>query len=137
MKRILNITSDQYKVSLPNIDSVNISNLNDIINCSVDTIFCYILEYINENTLVDTIHSLLHKLRPSGNLIIRFSDFKKICESYIGSSISGSELLNEARGKHNILSIDFIMSRLLDNVQISKIDYDENIIVMIITRNNI
>lgn len=137
MKRILNITSDTHKVSLPNIDNINISNLDSIVNCSTDTIFCYILEYLNEATTVATIHGLLNKLRPSGSLVIRFSDFKKICELYIGGSLSGSDLLGQARGKNNILSIDYIINIISNNFQVSKIDYDENTIVMVISRNSI
>lgn len=137
MKRILNITSDTHKVSLPNIDNINVSNLDSIANCSADTIFCYILEYMNETTTVDTIHRLLNKLRPSGSLVIRFSDFKKICELYIGRSLSESDLLGQTRGKNNILSIDYIVNIIANNFQVSKIDYDENTIVMVISRNSL
>jgi len=137
MKRTINIFTDIARVHIPNTDSVDLSRINDIVNCSTDTIFSYILEYVGPEHLVKIISLLLEKLRPEGNLILRFANIKKICELYVKNEITDKDLLTFVENKKNILSIDQIMSIMNDKFTIVKIDYIDNHIVIIIQRKSI
>lgn len=136
MKRIINISTDIARVSIPNVDSVDISRIDSIVNYSIDTIFAYILEYIKSEELLGLINRLLNKLRPEGILIIRFSNLKKISELYLKDEISDKDFLNTVANKHSVLSVDQMISLINEKFVIAKIDYIENQIVVIIQRKS-
>jgi predicted SAM-dependent methyltransferase len=137
MKRTINVFTDAARVHIPNTDAVDISRLEGVINCSIDTIFNYILEYISPEHLTSIMDLLLDKLRPEGNLIIRFANITKICETYTKNEISDKDFLGFMQNKKNILSIDRVTSIIKDRFVITKIDYLDNHIIMIIQRKSI
>lgn len=137
MKRTINIFTDTARVHIPNTDSVDISRLGDVISCSIDTIFNYVLEYILPENLNSIMDLLLDRLRPEGNLIIRFANIKKICETYTKNEISDKDFLGFMQNKKNIMSIDRVTSIIKDQFVITKIDYLDNHIIMIIQRKSI
>ena len=49
MNRNINIYCDTAKDIIPNIDNINISKIKDIINFSVDYIYCGILEHVSKH----------------------------------------------------------------------------------------
>lgn len=137
MNRTINIVSDIARVQIPNADSIDLSKIDSIINCSIDTIFLYIVEYIKPEHVKHILLSLLEKLRPEGNIIIRFADLKKICELYNKNEITDGEFFAYVQNKNNILSIDFIMTIISDKFVITKIDYIDNHIITIIQRKSL
>lgn len=134
MKRVINLIADGARISIPNTDSVDISKINDIVNYSVDSIFCYIFEYLKPDDFLAVFNTSLKKLRPDGGLMIRFTNFKKLCDLYQKDEISNKDLLNFIENKKNILSIDQIISLLDNQFVLNRLDYIDNYILMIIQR---
>lgn len=123
MKRNICIVNDNSNNLTSSIESVHISNIQNLINCSVDYIVCYVLEYIDPNQCDATIRLLLEKLRPNGYMLIAFTDFKFLCEKYSKSQLSDKDFLQNALGKTNILSIEKITACVNpEKFTVSKID---------------
>ena len=139
MRRMINLFTSTARVHMPNMNmnNVDISNLNSVINYSVDTIFGYIFEYISSNDFNKILPLILEKLRVGGDLVIRFHNFKKICDEYAKNQVSDIELLSMLQNKVNILSIDRISSSIDSKFVISKIDYIDYHIVIIVQRKEL
>lgn len=135
MKRNIKISVDP---SIDQKDVVHINNLSSIINHSCDSIALDILEYLRENDHPTVIRVLLDKLRPSGKLIILFSNCKNIAQNYIDAAISSSDFLNFFANKQSLLSVESIYT-LIDFQQfdISNIDMSTTHIILEIERKNI
>ena len=135
MKRNIKITIDP---SIDQKDIVHINNLSSIINHSCDSIALDILEYLRENHHSTVMKLLLEKLRPSGKLVILFSNCKNIAQNYIDSTISSSDFLSFFANKQSLLSVESIYT-LIDFQQfdISNIDMSTTHIVLEIERKNI
>lgn len=135
MKRNIKISVDP---SIDQKDIVHINNLSSIVNHSCDSIVLDILEYLRENDHSTVIRVLLDKLRPSGKLIILFSNCKNIAQNYIDAAISSGDFLNFFANKQSLLSVESIYT-LIDFQQfdISNIDMSTTHIVLEIERKNI
>jgi len=135
MKRNIKITIDP---SIDQKDIVHINNLSSIINHSCDSIALDILEYLRENDHPTVMKLLLEKLRPSGKLVILFSNCKNIAQNYIDSTISSSDFLSFFANKQSLLSVESIYT-LIDFQQfdISNIDILSTHIILEIERKNI
>lgn len=138
MKRQVNITHNAINSTMSSVDNVNLSNLDNIVNCSIDTLFCSILEYIPSQDMAPLIPKLLDKIRKGGSIVIRFSNFKKICIEYINQIIDDTTIFKELQAKQQILSMDSILSLLREHTfVVNKIDQENNIIVIVAERTSI
>lgn len=138
MKRQVNITHNAINSTMSSVDNINLSNLDNIVNCSIDTLFCNILEYIPSQDMASLIPKLLDKIRKGGSIVIRFSNFKKICIEYINQIIDDTTIFKELQAKQQILSMDSILSLLREHTfVVNKIDQENNIITILAERTSI
>jgi len=127
MKRNINITNEFVKDTIPNTSSVDISNIDNLVNYSVDSIICGVLEYIEDNECELFVTSLLEKMRNEGNIIIKFVNFKKLFIEYINQQISSAKVFQYLRNKKNMLCPDKVINILNQNgFMILKMDQNEN-----------
>lgn len=135
MKRNIKITVDP---SINQKDVVHINNLSSIINYSCDSIVLDILEYLRESDHSAVTKLLLEKLRPSGKLIILFSNCKNITQNYIDSTISSSEFLSFFANKQSLLSIESIYTLIdFEQFDVINVDVAATHILLEIERKNI
>ena len=78
MKRNINIVNQFVKDSIPNTNQVDVSNIGSLVNYSIDSVICNILEYVDDAEFEGLISDLLEKIREGGNIIMKFVNFKKI-----------------------------------------------------------
>jgi hypothetical protein len=127
MKRNINITNQFIKDIIPNTSSVDVSNINSLVNYSVDSIICGILEYIDDTEFNSFVPSLLEKMRDEGNIIIKFVNFKKLFIEYVNQQTSSSQVFQYLTNKKNILCPDKVINILNENgFMILKMDQNEN-----------
>lgn len=112
MKRNINIVNQHCHTSIANTDNYNVSNLSSIIDYSVDNMFCMCLDTYSKEELLGLLPDLLKKLRPSGCLVVRITDFKAVCKRYIDNQISNDEFMKLLSTKKSSLSIDEIITAL-------------------------
>jgi hypothetical protein len=135
MKRNINIVNQFVKDSIPNTNQVDVSNIGNLVNYSVDSIICNILEYIDDTEFEAMVSDLLGKIREGGNVIIKFVNFKKIFITYINQQSSGSEVFDFLKNKKNILSPDKIINVLnRHHFMILKIDQQDNEFIIMAQR---
>ena len=123
MNRNINIYCDTAKDIIPNIDNINISKITDIINFSVDYIYCGILEHIESDHLIRIFNELSDKIRIGGKLIIKFSDIKELSNRYISNTIDDSTFMSCVKNKKQIISLNSIYSIIdANSFRIIKVD---------------
>lgn len=115
MKRNINLVLDLSAPTIADSENVAIGMLDKVVNYSTDTIFCDILEFIDNNKLSDTLIDVLRKLRLGGICIIKFSNYKEQCRMYAQGTITDSQLLALLKNKSNVVSLDTIY-RLLESL---------------------
>lgn len=104
---------------------IDIKSIDNIINSSVDNLFCDCLESIEEAKLNSTIQTLTKKIRPNGYLNIKIQDTKKICLDYLQNKIENKEFIELFNNKNSILSLDTISTNIDHSIFItSKINSD-------------
>tara|TARA_B100001778_G_C18472025_1_gene576237 strand:- start:526 stop:939 length:414 start_codon:yes stop_codon:yes gene_type:complete len=134
MHRSLNLSTDDPDSLLSNIENTNINNINEIVNFSVDTINCQILEYIIPQHLDQVLNAIFSKIRKEGILTLKFKNFKEISKQYWNYRISDTEYLQYIHNTQSIISIDKIVSCLDPTLQITNIEYANYNILMVIQR---
>lgn len=122
MKRVIYITNDRVSNGVPNTESVHIKDIKNMVNCSIDSIICYVMEFIAPQEFNDCLKILLDKLRPNGFLLIAFTDFKFLCGKYAANNISDNDFLQNSLNKTNIVSMDKIVNCLSPKYVISRVD---------------
>jgi len=123
MNRNINIYCDTAKDIIPNIDNINISKITDIINFSVDYIYCGILEHIESDHLIYIFNELSDKIRIGGKLIIKFSDIKELSNRYISNTIDNDTFISCVKNKKQIISLNSIYSIIdANSFRIIKVD---------------
>ena len=131
MNRNINIYCDTAKDIIPNIDNINISKITDIINFSVDYIYCGILEHIESDHLIRIFNELSDKIRIGGKLIIKFSDIKELSNRYISNTIDDSTFISCVKNKKQIISLNSIYPIIDTNsfriIKVDRIDMTINI----------
>jgi len=135
MKRNINIVNQFVKDSIPNTNQVDVSNIGSLVNYSIDSVICNILEYVDDAEFEGLISDLLEKIREGGNIIMKFVNFKKIFIAYVNQQASGSEVFGFLKNKKNILSPDKLINALnRHDFMILKIDQQDNEFIVMAQR---
>lgn len=95
-----------------NIANIDISNINDLINDSINTIFLYCLAALTETEAKNTINILLDKLGLNGTLNVIILDTYEYLEDVLQGKISSQDCLNTLHQTKNLMSLDNIISIL-------------------------
>jgi predicted SAM-dependent methyltransferase len=135
MKRNLTITTNITDNSQ---NKISIQDLPSAVNHSVDLIFCDILENIEEKNIGQFIQNVLMKIRPSGYIVFKFLDVKKICNDFIQNSISNSDFIEYFNKKQGIVTLDLLYT-FFDTKQfdITKLEKDKDYISLTINRKSV
>ncbi len=134
MHRSINLSTDDPNSLLPNIDNTNINNINEIVNFSVDTINCQILEYVVPQHLDQVLNAIFSKIRKEGILTLKFKNFKEITQQYSSDRMSDAEYLQYIHNTQSVISVDKIASSLDPTLSIVNIEYSNYDILMVIQR---
>ena len=135
MKRNINVVNQFVKDSIPNTNQVDVSNIGNLVNYSVDSVICNVLEYVDDAEFEGLIADLLEKIREGGNIIMKFINFKKIFIAYINQQSSGSEVFSCLKNKKNILSPDKLINILnRHDFMILKLDQQDNEFIVMAQR---
>lgn len=135
MKRNLTISTN---VTDPGQNIVSIKDIGGIVNYSTDLVLCDTLESIEPNNLQSFISQLLNKVRPSGYVVFKFLDTKKICAEFLSNKISTENFVNYFNSKNNLVTLDTLYS-LLDTktFAIMKVQQEQDSISLTIQRMSV
>ena len=82
MKRYANITLQNFVFNINNFENVLFNNIENLVNSSIDAIYCAILNKIPKDLIGSTISDLSNKIRPGGQLILVLTDTKTVCRLF-------------------------------------------------------
>ena len=117
---------------------IHISQLSNIVNCSVDYLSCDCLEYLPEEAVSQVIQQLMQKIRPLGYISITISDVKSLCKDYLSNKLAAKKFVSYINQKQSILNKDNIISVIdYQKFTISKLDSSDYIHNILIQRNTI
>ncbi len=134
MYRMYKITLNDNNVSNESV-YVSYTNLNSILDCSADHISCDILQKIPlDNQLIQKISD---KIKPNGIAIFTILDIVKVAKDYISNHINGSEFLSQISALSSAIVLEDIYGLLPQNVSIQQINYENNFIIITLTKRGV
>lgn len=114
---------------------IHINNIDSIVNCSVDGLFCDCLEMIEEHNLGITIQTLAKKIRPNGYLTIKIMDIKRICLDYLQNKLESKKFIQFFKDKSSTLLLDTISMNIDSNIFItSKINSEDYFLSIVLQK---
>lgn len=129
------ISISEPPINLQGYQKVLINNIDQIVNHSADNVICACLEYQAKGNLSNIIAQTLSKLKPKAQLTISFSDFKKLCEDFLNSKVSTTQIFDSLKGKSNMLIVEDILALIdINTFKLVNINYNEYSIHIVIER---
>jgi hypothetical protein len=114
---------------------ITANNLDEIVNHSADNLLCSCLEYVDKDHLRNIILDSLTKLKPNGQIVISFTNFKKIFEDFLNSKLPSSQIFDVLRGKNNIIILEDILALIdINTFKLMNVNYNEYNITITIER---
>lgn len=135
MKRHITITTNITDNSQ---NKVSMQDLPNIVNHSIDLIFCDVLETISEKNISNFIQNIMTKIRPTGYVVFKFLDVKKICNDFIQNSISNTKFIEYFNKKQGIVTLDLLYTFFdTKEFDITKLEKNEEFISLTLQRKSI
>jgi hypothetical protein len=133
MKRNITLYSGTTQQSSE--EHISIENIDNVVQFSVDNMFCDCLESIDEKIAGIVLQKMLDKIRPEGYLYLHILDIKTLCVDVLQNHIAFSEFLSMLQNKYNIVTLDVVSSNIdFNKFQITKLVNDKYRIEIIIKR---
>jgi len=139
MIRKINVTHYKNKnASLEGFLEVPLTDVSNIVNFSVDLLYCAVINMIERNKITDFLHDLSKKVRHGGQLTLVINDIKNICKLYINKQISDDQFFSIIEETKNNILDEQIIKQLLDtnNFDILGIERNKSLIALSFGRKN-
>jgi len=138
MSRNIHVVDTVSTQHLDGFESVSVSRADDIINYSVDTLYCSIINRFEEKTKDLYLNKLLQKIRIGGSLVLRFIDTKTLAKLYWDNQITSQEFISKISNNNTLTTVEEINDKINNNEFIlSKIEYREDSILISVVRKEI
>jgi hypothetical protein len=102
MKRYANIVLQNFVFNINNFDNVLFNNIENLVNSSIDVVYCAILNKIPKNLVEQTISELSNKIRPGGEIVFMLNDAKTFCKLFSEGSMSNDDFFNFMNNTQNL-----------------------------------
>ena len=133
-----NLTTADTQEKISGFDNLDISNVDKLINGTIDFIFCEILDKLEYIDRLKTINTIFKKLSFGGEVTFKFFNAYQLCKSVIKGDMT-SKSLSEIVNNLNSLFVESDMMDLVnqtDNIRIVKIYNNNNHIIINIKKTN-
>lgn len=133
MNRIFNITVNNLNQSKAQ-QNIDVNNLSSIVNNSADNVTFYCLQYLEQDSIAETINQIFSKIKPSGVISLKILDTKKCAYDFANSSIGGKDFLEKIDQFKNMISLDDVYGMVDANFKIIQTKKDNNYIFISMQR---
>lgn len=133
-----NLTTTDTQEKISGFDNLDISNVDKLINGTIDFIVCEILDKLEYIDRLKTINTIFKKLSFGGEVTFKFFNAYQLCKSVIKGDMT-SKSLSEIVNNLNSLFVESDMMDLVnqtDNIRIVKIYNNNNHIIINIKKTN-
>jgi hypothetical protein len=127
MARIVNICTDNKKQALDKYENINIVDIENIINHSIDFIKFDYLQFFEYRVGQKILEILINKLKLGGIIVLSISNFKNISRLYADAIISDNIFLEKIYNCQSVWSVELLLDLINTNhtdTNISKIQHD-------------
>lgn len=93
MNRHINIVLPNRQFNIDGFENKPIDTITNIVNFSIDIIFCSVLNKVPKESVNSIISTLTNKLRPGGQIIFVFNDIRGISKLFADGSIANEDFL--------------------------------------------
>jgi len=118
-------------------DSVDINNLDTIINYSVNALLVDYLNLIDNNTVPIVLDNLCQKMAVGGQMVIRFIDAKTLAKKFAENIIDENQFAENISILKSILTVDNIYNMITSDFMINNIDQSDMYTTIKILRTNL
>jgi hypothetical protein len=118
-------------------NSVDINNLGNIINYSVDALVVDNLNIINDADIPMLWQELCNKMAAGGQIVIRFIDAKILAKNFVDNIIGDTEFMNHISILKSVLTVDKVYNLISPDFVIIDIDRSEIYTTIKVLRNSI
>lgn len=108
MPRIINVYHQKNKTILDNYENIDIIDIHNIINYSIDLIKFDNLQLFNYDTSNNILKVLINKLKLNGKLILSLSNIRLISRLYVDNALTDNEYLQYIKDCQSVWSIELI-----------------------------
>ena len=122
MKRNICLTKDGRNLSLQNFENVNYNNIDNIINYSVDILYCSILNELTGQEYSTILPLLMNKIRLGGQMVLVIKDVKELCSMYANGSLADMVFVNNIRSLKHIISFSNLEKIIQENPSLTPIN---------------
>lgn len=136
MKRSITLYDENNKPINQSNDYIHIQNVDNIVNFSVDDIFCDCIDGLNEENANATIQKIFQKLRVGGYAHLKILDIKELCIDVVQNKIPLNRFIQLVKNKNSIATLDTIAANIdFNKFEITKIANEQHQINLIIKRS--
>lgn len=126
MKRnIAIVTTRSSNKNFPDFSSVAYTNIDSVVNNSVDVLYCDILNEISGAEAGILLEELFKKMRLGGQIVFIITNMQYVATEYGSGSLTDAEFLNYIGGVKNIVSIQFLDKILQDHEDLSLLSRED------------
>ena len=118
-------------------NSVDINNLGNIINYSVDALVVDNLNMINDDDIPMLWQELCNKMGVGGQIVIRFIDAKILAKNFVDNIIGDTEFMNYISILKSVLTVDKVYNLIGPDFIIVDTDRSEIYTTIKVLRNSI
>jgi len=126
MIRKINLIHHKHKSSIPGFSDVQISDLDSIINYSVDVAHCSILNKLEKNKINQYLDQIATKIRYGGQLVLVIHNIRAICSAYTDKLISDQFFFEVIKDVSESLSQEEVILHISNKHGLNLIGLEKN-----------
>lgn len=124
MIRKIHLIHHKQKERLTGFTEIPLTDIDSIVNYSVDMMYCSVLNKIEKSKISQYIDAICNKIRYGGQLVLTISDIKKLCSLYLSKSIDDNEFFESVADSHQLLTeadvINTMSAKSFDLISVEK-----------------
>lgn len=123
--------------SINGFDSVDINNLDTVVNYSVNALLVDYLNLIDNNTIPILWEALCQKMSVGGQMVVRFIDARMLAKKFTDNIISEEQFAENISILKSILTVEKIYNMIGSDFIINNIDQSDIYTTIKIVRTNL
>lgn len=126
MIRKIHLTHHKNKNRVEGFIDIQHSEIDGIVNYSVDVMYCSILNKIDKTKIDEYIKKIMSKIRYGGQVTLVVIDIHNICQLYINKMITDDMFFDIIADHSNTITENKIMNMMIENDKFELIGCERN-----------
>lgn len=139
MSKKINLVLGQGN-KIDGLENIDINDLNKIFSCSIDMIYCSILNAFNPDNVNDILTLIIDKLKPQGQLLLIVQNIRGLAEKFLDGAISDQDFFSMVKSINNSTGYKDIITYCMQNqnsIIVTDVKKEELVSFVTLTKNRI